>query len=280
MKVQTMDTLSLAPRDFSWKIRWRMKHDRNPLFIEVQDKYKVKAYTQERGVRAAELFYVTDKPETIPFDTLPENCFIKANHGCNWNILREKGDLYIFDDGSGISDSNKKSKLKISEQECIQYCETWLGQVYSRREWAYQHIPPRIIVEECLVQAGGEGDLKDYRFYVFNGVVKAISVGSPSYRMRHETVFLEPTWSPFKLGTYTDKIPDPFPEKPENLQDMIDVAQRLGRDLDFVRVDLFNTTRGITLGEMSIYPLSGGPLTGDAKFNQWMGDQWTLPRKV
>ena len=89
------DVLDLNPKDFSWKMRWRMRHDRNPLFVTVQDKYKVKEYAQKRSVRTAELLYVTDKPETIPFDSLPENYFVKANHGCDWNILCKAGKLYI-----------------------------------------------------------------------------------------------------------------------------------------------------------------------------------------
>jgi len=57
------------------------------------------------------------------------------------------------------------------------------------------------------------------------------------------------------------------------------LLKKTGKSLDFVRVDLYDTTRGVTLGEMTIYPLAGrfnGP-TPDSKFNKWLGDQWTLP---
>ena len=74
------DILGRTPIDFSWKIRWRMRHDRNPLFTEIQDIYKVKAYAKARGVISAEVFHVTDDPETIDFDSLPKEFFIKANH--------------------------------------------------------------------------------------------------------------------------------------------------------------------------------------------------------
>lgn len=71
VSVSAMDFLNISSKDISWKIRSRMKNDRNPLFITLQDKFKVKDYARERGVETAETYYVTDDPDTIPFDTLP-----------------------------------------------------------------------------------------------------------------------------------------------------------------------------------------------------------------
>src|SRR5512134_3795106 len=91
-----LDRLPGTTRDFSWKTRWRMKNDRNPLFVVVQDKYGVKEYAQQKGVRIAETYYVTDKPQTIPFDSLPANYFIKANHGSKWNIYCNDKVFYYY----------------------------------------------------------------------------------------------------------------------------------------------------------------------------------------
>ena len=99
IRVGIQDVLPGTPHDFSWKIRWRMRHDRNPLFIELADKFKVKAYVQSRGVKTSEIYYVTDKLETIPFDSFPEIYFIKATHGSLWNILCKKGEYYLFGNG-------------------------------------------------------------------------------------------------------------------------------------------------------------------------------------
>jgi len=59
---------------------------------------------------------------------------------------------------------------------------------------------------------------------------------------------------------------------------MIDAAQKLGQDIDFARIDLYNTTKGIILGEMTIYPERGIIATPTAcpAFNKWLGDQWKL----
>jgi hypothetical protein len=59
---------------------------------------------------------------------------------------------------------------------------------------------------------------------------------------------------------------------------MIEVAQKLGTDIDFARIDLYDTTQGIILGEMTIYP-EGGILNSPTScpiFNKWLGNQWKL----
>ena len=75
------DILQSIDVNFSAKVRWRMKFDRNPLLVTLQDKYRVREYARLKGVKIAKLLYVTDRPKTIPFGELPKNYLIKANHG-------------------------------------------------------------------------------------------------------------------------------------------------------------------------------------------------------
>jgi hypothetical protein len=73
-----------------------------------------------------------------------------------------------------------------------------------------------------------------------------------------------------------------IPAKPETFAEMLDTVGKLAHGLDFVRVDLYDTTRGVVLGEMTIYPLAGrfNSPTPDPKFNKWLGDQWELPGRL
>jgi hypothetical protein len=255
-----------------------MRHDRNPLFIELADKYKVKSYVESRGVQTAELYYVTDDPETIPFDTLPETYFIKANHGSLWNILCKKGEFYLFGNGEHFSGLNDISNYKLTREECIQTCKLWLKSTYSKREWAYKRIPPKIIIEEVLVQRGG-GEFKDYKFHVFGGTVKAVAIICATSRRNNEILYLDRGWQTLKLEPHGKKVPASIPEKPDNYHEMVEIAESLAHGLDYVRIDLYNTTRGIVFGEMTFYPHGGWPgkPSSDQAFNQWLGDQWKLP---
>lgn len=279
--IWTSDTLSISKKDFSWKVRQRMKKDRNPLFIELQDKFKVKEYARERGVKTPETFFVTDQPETIPFETLPDHCFIKANHGCGWNILFKDRELFLFENGADLIGGGHFSKHRLTRQECIRYCDLWLKSVYSKSQWVYQQITPKIFAEEILVPMDGEA-LVDYRCFTFQGKVKAVQVTSPIYHEHHQNMFVDPCWQEIKLKVYREKKPDPPPCRPESFGEIISSAERLGAGLDFARIDIYNTTRGIMLGEMTIYPEGGDTEvpTGDAEFNQWLGDQWVLPASI
>src|SRR5690606_10919782 len=85
--------------DLGAKIRWRMRRDRRPLLVTLQDKFAVRHYAAERGVATAPLLHVTGHPEDIPFESLPDQYMIKANHGCAWNIMGSKGQLHRYADG-------------------------------------------------------------------------------------------------------------------------------------------------------------------------------------
>jgi hypothetical protein len=273
--IKIMDDLHLTPKDFSWKVRQRMKYDHNPLYIEVQDKLKSKAYAQERGVKTAEVYYVTSQPETLPFDSLPEKYFIKANHGCAWNILYEERKFYNWISGMALIERDL-SKSIVTREESIRLCKKWLKTTYGQAQWAYQHIEPMIMVEEKLEPRDGVA-LIDYRCFVFDGTVKVINEDSPMYKMGVD-LFVDTNWKPFDMPRHFEKPPDPISEKPEKLDEIVRTAEKLGEGFDFIRVDLYDTTKGIVLGEMTIYPEAGhiNTPTTDPDFNKWLGDQWVF----
>ena len=257
ISLEIKDHLPWTSRKFGWKVRWRMRYDHNPVFIELADKYLVKAFAKERGVRTAQLFYTTDQPETIPFDSLPETYFIKANHGCGWNMLCKERHFYSYHTNVDFRGDNNIKQYVLSREEVIQLCKARLKQRYSCHEWAYQHIVPKIIVEERLFPRKGT-ELIDYKFYTFDGKAILVDVLSSTSRQNHEDFFLNMNWQAVDPAyIYAHNLSERIPEKPETLQEMIRVAEMLGRGLDFVRVDLNDTTLGIVLGEMTLYPEGG-----------------------
>ncbi|MCF8365318.1 MAG: hypothetical protein K9H16_06025 [Bacteroidales bacterium] len=138
------------------KIRWRMKYDRNPLLTQLQDKLAVKKYAAQRGVPSTEVLFVTQNPETIPFGDLPEKCFIKANHGRNWNILKNGENYVDFKGGqklistNGFYDLASKTQKYLNLPKINEMCTKWLNTIYCTTEWAYLNIPPAIFVETLI----------------------------------------------------------------------------------------------------------------------------------
>lgn len=270
--------------DFAAKVRWRIEHDRNPLLVTLQDKYAVRAYVEARGVATARLLWHSNRPGGIPFRRLGDRFIIKAAHGCGWNLIGWHGGLYRFGNGEGLLHPDGSLNLaapalyRLDREMWQRQCDYWLSIRHNKGEWAYQHIPPRIVIEEWL-RARDSCDLKDYRCYVFDGRVAAINVGSPRLRERGENIFFDPDWNPIELTRYAEAVPDPLPTRPADLAGLLRAAEALGRGIDFVRVDLYETDRGIVAGELTVYPQAGLPNTPTAcpKFNAWLGAQWKLP---
>jgi hypothetical protein len=60
---------------------------------------------------------------------------------------------------------------------------------------------------------------------------------------------------------------------------MITLAERLGRDTDFVRVDLYDVDGRIVFGELTSFPAGGDSPFFPESFNEEFGRQWTVPRR-
>jgi hypothetical protein len=278
MKITVFNNLTLAAR-----IRWRMIYDRNPLLTQLQDKLAVKKYAARMGVHSAEVLFETNMPETIPFDSLPYKCFIKANHGCAWNIMKY-GEQYLnfrhglkFITTEGYYNLDQQNLKCLKPEEVIEMCKKWFKTRYNPGEWAYKNISPSIFAEQLIEPEPGKETL-DYRLYTFRGKVAAISIGSPSMRLKNENIFFDTNWNKFALKNNFEKEPETIPEKPAFLDKMVEAAGNLGNDVDFVRIDFFADSHQFYLSEITIYPNGGqdNRPTSDDGFNRYLGRQWKM----
>ena len=67
--------------------------------------------------------------------------------------------------------------------------------------------------------------------------------------------FYDTSWNKLDL-TYLNRRPFDI-SKPENLTELLHVAERLSAEFDFVRVDLFNIRGRVYFGELTFTPLAG-----------------------
>lgn len=199
--------------DLARKVRWRLRHERRPWMVTCADKWALKAWAADRGVATAATIAVATRVEDLPWQQLTPRCLLKASHGWSWNLLRWDGRWYRFGDGDqfvseaefsadlgvhGNLDPQRAPHCSLSEAEVRQIASTWLGSVYSHREWAYTQITPRLLVEEIL-QPARPGPLFDHRFFAIHGRVRAIRVGSPLYRRSGAMVLMDTRWRPLPV---------------------------------------------------------------------------------
>jgi hypothetical protein len=144
---------------------------------------------------------------------------------------------------------------------------------YRHREWGYGGIPRKVMVERMIETPGGDVP-EDYRFFTYHGRVHFIQLDLDRFRERKRNLY-DREWDPLPLKLVYPPISGPV-SKPANLGQMIDLAERIGAQFDFVRVDLYSPPQGILFGEVTFYPGAGLkafiPKDWDYKF----GEPWKV----
>jgi len=64
--------------------------------------------------------------------------------------------------------------------------------------------------------------------------------------------------------------------KPVNLAQMINLAEMIGAQFDFVRVDLYSPPQGILFGEVTFYPYAGLEPIIPKEWDNKLGEPWRI----
>jgi TupA-like ATPgrasp len=265
---------------FNEKVRYKLLNDRRPLLTQWADKVAVRDYV-ERVVGSqylTELYLVTDDPDHVREQALPREFALKPSHGSSacvvvgeqappenalpeppvgWALMEITPERLDWDQLRGI-------------------CREWLGLWFrGGLEWAYRDVPPRILVEELLIDGGSLAP--DYKLFVFHGRVRLIDVYHERFAGRVRSCY-SPEWR--RLEVERGRIPrGPDVERPPVLAEMIRVAEALGEETDFVRVDLYAIGDRVVFGELTSYPGAGGVSFRPASYDAELGAWWSPPKK-
>ena len=251
------------PKTYNEKLQWLKLNDRNPLYTQLVDKYAVKKYV---GNLIGEEYIlptigVWDSFSEIDFDKLPNQFVLKCTHDSGSTIVCQ--DKTTFD--------RKDAEEKITR--CLQQNWYYLG-----REWPYKNVPPRILAEKYIVDESGT-ELKDYKFFCFNGIAKALFIASDRLDESVDTKFdfydMEFRHLPFTNGHPNS---NKNMKKPLNFEMMRKLAEKLSSNIPHVRVDFYNINGVIYFGEITFFHWSGWipfkPYEWDETFGQWLDLDW------
>lgn len=151
----------------------------------------------------------------------------------------------------------------------------WLGQSYvfgeRQLEWHYRHIRPRLIIEPML--GNGLTPPTDYKLGVFQGRVKMIQVDE-GRGDRQTRWLMNLDWEPLPFNIRYPRGTTK-PERPTNLHEMIRIAETLGSEFEYVRVDLYNVDGQIYFGEMTFFPGAGLTFFDPPEGDFAMGEFWS-----
>ena len=250
------------PRTFAEKLQWLKLHDRKEVYSQMVDKVGAKEFIAERVGREHTIptIAVFDKVSDIDFDILPERFIIKTTH--------DSGTFFICRDKQNFDVENVKRVLRRRLHRKYYYEE---------REWPYKNVKPRIIVEELLNKDGEE--LHDYKFYCFNGEPKIFYITSDkggSLPTRQDFFDVEGNHLDIEDIHYTNN-PVKCPKLPSDLKKMLSMAKAIAKGTSHLRVDFYEVSDKIYVGELTFYEAGGYCTFKPDKWNYILGDWIRLP---
>ena len=133
-------------------------------------------------------------------------------------------------------------------------------------------IQPKLFCEEYL--GSGDSVPVDYKFFCFSGTAQFIQADFDRFST-HKCNFYDRDWNLLNVRyEYPQKLDAQDP--PQNLANMISIAERLSDGIDFVRVDLYDLGNRVVFGELTNYPAAGRGPFYPQEWDATFGSYWRL----
>lgn len=252
-----------TPKRYTEKIQWYKLNYRDPLMQRCADKYLVRGYVEEKGLGHIlnDLYEVFPSPNTISFDNLPDRFVLKLSNGSSTNLL-----------------VNNKADLNIDQVQ--QKFRDFYAQAGSSagREWVYRDGTPVIVAEQYLADSSQpNGALRDYKILCFNGRPEYIICVDGRHTEHYCHVVYDTHWQKQNVVIGESSAAANY-DRPDNLEQMLEIARKLSEDFPAVRVDIYSIEGRIYFGELTFFPWSGYMKFEPDKFDFTLGDKFVLPK--
>lgn len=184
------------PKYYNDKLQWLKIHDHNLDYIKLVDKYEVKNIV---GRIIGEQYIIPtlgvwNSFDEIDFSDFPDQFVLKCTHDSGGVIICRDKQTFDFD----------KARKKIIKH--LNYNYYWEG-----REWPYKFIPHRIIAEQYMENIK-TGQLDDYKFFCFDGVVDNIMVVRGRADGKPKFYHFDKDWKLCRFNRLTRALPEDFYE--------------------------------------------------------------------
>lgn len=236
------------PKDINEKILWLSLFSDITEWSRMADKYAVREYVESLGLGSylVQLYGKWENAEDIEWKKLPNQFALKTNNG--------SGTVKLV-----------KDKSSLDLEATTQLFNEWLHKDVSASttEFHYAPIKPCIIAEELLdfsKDPNVSTSAIDYKVWCFNGHAYYVWACSNRDEEATDVALFDREWnylpekSIFNEHYREQKV---LVKKPKNLEEMLDVAEKLAKPFPVVRVDLYNIDGRIYFGEMTFTSLGG-----------------------
>lgn len=252
------------PQTYTAKLQWLKLYNHRPEYTALVDKYEVKKYVQQTIGREYLIpdYGVWNHFDEIPFESLPNAFVLKCTHDSGGMLIcRDKAKLNMKEARKKMEKARNRSFFKLN------------------REWTYKNVTPRILAERYMENSKTQ-DLRDYKFFCFDGTPKLMFVATDRQTPGEDTKFdfFDMDYRHLDLINGHPNAKE-VPEKPVNFELMKELAAKLSKGIPHVRVDFYEVDGKVYFGEMTFFHFSGTvpfePECWDTTIGSWL----TLPEK-
>lgn len=145
------------------------------------------------------------------------------------------------------------------------------------REWPYKNVKPRVLAEEYIEDSKSH-ELPDYKFFCFDGVVKALFIATERFSNEVKFDFFDADFNHLDI-VQKHPMSGKTIEKPAKFDEMKQIASKLSKGIPHVRIDLYEANGKVYFGEMTFFHHGGmvpfHPKEWDDVFGSWL----RLPQK-
>ncbi len=277
--VQTEDT-------FKGLVLRGLANERSRLLVTFVDKVAARSYVASLSsqVTLPTVYQVVEDARDLDPSLWPEEFVIKPSHGSGALVIVSKegreGLSYQIPNGefrwdNGIwgmltQDFDPRVLENLGRQWLKSGYEYWSPKY---PEWAYRHVPRKIIVEELLVGTQAH-PLVEARFHCFHGFVRLARVTNVLSTERRAWT-LDPEGRVLDAWLETDPIKEVSSfAVPPMWSTAIREAGRLSRDIDYLRVDLYLTDTTVYFSELTPFPNGGNVDFLPEELSTWLAALW------
>lgn len=214
-------------------------------YAKYVDKIEAKKLVKELvNIKLAPVRKYMKNYDDLCYEDIREKCIIKTSHASGWNVV--------------VNDEKDMSKI-------IKKLEAFNRRFVHPHEKQYSYIEPRFYIEEIIDDKyfGKNGNALVYMIRCIYG--KAICV---NIKLDQKQNYYDLNWKPF----YIQELPNY--DKPKNLDLMIQYAEKLSSNFEFVRIDFhIDVNDDIYFSEFTFTPNAGTQVFTD-ELEIILGKDW------
>lgn len=216
-------------------------------------------FAAAHGIAHPETFGRYAHIDDIDLDALPDRFLVKPDSGAN-----NRGVIGLDRQADGTYVDRLLGRAMTWEEVRAEYLEL-VGA---------DRISSSLIVEELLRKPGDSrripDDFKIYCFYDRAELIMQRDMRQTSTRSEWKFKFWNRDWEDVGPVKYPDRYDETL-QRPAHAAELVEAAERLGRQirLPFIRLDFYDTDRGVVFGEVTLNP--GPPEVFSEEADEYLG---------